>query len=174
MEINIDQNYLKSRLHYDPETGQFTWLPKIVTKSQDIAWNKRYVGKVAGSIQPNNYRYIMLRGKIIQAHRLAFMYMTGAFPEHQIDHIDGKRDNNRWSNIRAATPQQNAMNRPMYKNNILGVKGVIKTANGTYRAQVSCGGKSILSKCCKTIEEAQSAYEAVSRKAFGEFTRGAA
>ena len=59
----------------------------------------------------HGYTVIRFRGKLYLAHRLAWFYMTGEWPREQIDHKDGVRLNNKWDNLREATPGQNNMNR---------------------------------------------------------------
>jgi hypothetical protein len=79
------------------------------------------------------------------AHRLAWLYMTGAFPKEQIDHINLDRADNRWRNLREATQSQNRANVSAYANNTSGIKGVNwdKRA-GKWRAQIYIAGRKTL------------------------------
>ena len=86
MRNQLTQERLKELLHYDPETGYFTW--KISPN------NAVKVGSVAGTSM-NNYIRIIIDHKAYLAHRLAFLYMEGYFPEHEVDHINRIRDDNR-------------------------------------------------------------------------------
>jgi hypothetical protein len=113
---NITQERLKSLLHYEPETGVFTHLTK--TKNKQI-------GDEAGSIPKHGYRQICVDGKLYYAHRLAFLYMTGAFPTQFVDHINHKPADNRWCNLRPASQVENHYNRSLSSNNKSGIKGVI-------------------------------------------------
>ena len=115
-ETELTQSQLKELLHYDPDTGDFTWKVKN---------NKRIsIGAVAGCLSPNGYIVIGLNGKLYSSHRLAFLYMTGHIPKDQIDHINHDKGDNRWSNLRECTQSQNGANRKLSINNTSGYKGV--------------------------------------------------
>ncbi|MCR4298099.1 MAG: HNH endonuclease [Gallionella sp.] len=111
----IDQRRLKELLHYDPETGIFTWL--VDRKSVKA-------GDVAGFRQEERYWVIRVDGKNYLAHRLAWLYVTGEWPPNQIDHADLNKVNNKFANLRLATPRQNGQNKPIFRNNKSGVSGV--------------------------------------------------
>jgi hypothetical protein len=115
---------LRKLLSYNPDTGIFTWL---VTKSP-----KAPKGSQAGTIKTwRGYsRYeIRVEGRDYFAHRLAWFYMTGEWPQDQIDHRDGNSLNNRWSNLRPATQSQNNANTKPKKAGRL--KGTYLTRIGT-------------------------------------------
>lgn len=112
----LTQEHLKSRLSYNPETGVFIWI-------DPIAHNVK-AGDVAGYRATRGYRAVMIRGKGYPAHRLAFLYMTGALPEHDVDHINGDTADNRWANLRSVTAVENGRNQRLPKNNTSGVLGV--------------------------------------------------
>lgn len=112
----LTQERLKHLLRYNPETGVFTWLvlPKRTRSNKgDIfgTWDRGYfVGQVDGVLY--------------KLHRLAFLYMTGAFPPEQVDHINGVRSDNRWCNLRVCNNAENNQNRGRQANNKFGIKGV--------------------------------------------------
>ena len=116
----LTQEYLKSILHYSPETGDFTW--KISNS------NRIKVGDIAGAVNLSHtgkkYIRISIDGKLYMAHRLASLYMNGEWPKHQIDHEDGNGLHNWWDNLRQATNSQNQRNARMLKNNTSGIRGV--------------------------------------------------
>lgn len=93
---------LKSELDYDPLTGIFTW--KV--KRRGIR-----VGKKAGCLMSNGYLLIRFKRTPVLAHRLAFFYMKGRWPASQIDHKNRIRNDNRWENLREATPSENNSNK---------------------------------------------------------------
>ena len=91
-----------SLLAYDPETGVLTWKRKP---------NRRIkIGSVAGRVDGCGYVNIKVDGKLHKAHRLAFLIVEGKFPAQRVDHINGDRADNRWNNIRHASPSENSQN----------------------------------------------------------------
>src|ERR1017187_4987511 len=132
----ITQDYLKSRLNYDPETGVFRWKLKR---------GCRAAGQVAGCTKDDKdgWPYIVIRvnNHLYYAHRLAFFYMTGRYPD-RADHRNGDTLDNRWRNLREATNAQNAMNSKTANNNTSGHKGVDwhKRA-GKWRARIKLEGR---------------------------------
>lgn len=112
----MTQDELKQVLHYDPDTGIFT--------QRGISVGRRTEGYVVGTATPHGYVSISVLGKRVLAHRLAFLYMTGEFPTEFVDHIDCKKGNNKWSNLRGCSKRQNGWNRGPTKLNTSGIKGV--------------------------------------------------
>lgn len=110
---SITQAYLKECLHYDPETGIFTWLerPRIHFRSKRVHmwWNSRYSGTRANWVNKDGYIQMRIQRKRWSAHTLAFIYMGQEVPPRP-DHINHVRTDNRWSNLRAACIQSNARN----------------------------------------------------------------
>lgn len=100
---------LREALEYDPATGVFRWKfsKRSKTGRPDIV-----AGNVAGNMEPHGYLTIRLLRRKFYAHRLAWMYVTGRMPKEQIDHRNGARSDNRFSNLREATRHQNMYNRP--------------------------------------------------------------
>lgn len=113
--MELTQAYLKTILHYDPETGVFTW----ATES-----DRRAVGNVADRIYDGGYARIWLLGRFYLSHRLAFLWMTGRFPHEHTDHVNGARSDNRWINLRSVSPGENHKNMRRYICNTSGVPGV--------------------------------------------------
>lgn len=98
----ISLKRLREVLTYDPTTGTFIWRLTLSSAAR--------AGVAAGSIDANGYRRIAVDGQRYLAHRLAWFYAHGVWPQQQIDHIDGNRDNNASCNLRdvdACTNQQN-------------------------------------------------------------------
>ena len=113
--VIMDANRLREVLDYAPESGVFTWK---VSRSNVVA------GTVAGNLHKNRYLYISIDRKRYRAHRLAWLYVHGKWPEGVIDHIDRVPSNNAIANLRDTTHQQNSQNMSVFKNNTSGIPGV--------------------------------------------------
>lgn len=146
----LTQSQLKDLLTYNPETGTFIW---NITRG-----GSAHAGTVAGSIDTRGHVQIQVYQKQYAAHRLAFLYMTGVFPKHGVDHINRIKTDNRWCNLREATQAQNMENKTMYKNNTSGVKGVTWNKRiGKWQVGVGKNGKLIHVGYFSDLEEAKAA-----------------
>jgi hypothetical protein len=96
---------LRELLDYDPETGRFIWRKDHPTAKHIKA------GSVAGTKNGRGYWVIGVAGAKYVAHRLAWLYVTGEWPAHLVDHENGDRLDNRFANLREATDSQNNFNR---------------------------------------------------------------
>jgi hypothetical protein len=163
-ESGLTAARLRELLRYDPATGAFVWL---VTNSA-----RRPAGSPAGERKPSGYVLIGIDGRRYRAHRLAWLWMTGEWPNLQVDHRDTDRANNRWSNLRLATNQQNQINSRAPKNSTSGVKGVFwSKQTGKWAAKLNVAGRQIHGGFHDNIEDAASAYLNLARSHFGEFAR---
>ena len=147
----ITQDFLKSILDYDPDTGKFTWR---------VSRGNRRSGKIA-AIEANNSGYVQIKinGKSYKAHRLAWLWMTGAWPKDCIDHIDGDKTNNRFSNLRECTHAENHQNSKGRSHNTSGFTGVsLYKKLGRYGANIRVNGKQIYLGLYDTPEQAHAAY----------------
>jgi hypothetical protein len=159
VQLTIER--LRELLHYDPETGLWTRLT-----------SPRYgldAGTAAGSRAVSGHLTIQIDGRSYYAHRLAFFWMTGAWvPE--VDHRDTDKANNRWSNLRAATRQQNNANKTVNRNNQLGLKGVSRFRS-RFRARMMVDRKEIPLGVFDCPAAAHLAYCLGAARHFGEFAR---
>lgn len=105
MQDQLTQSRLKELLDYDPETGVFRW--KVAVGRGPT---RRKPGECAGSMRKDGYKTIRFGGWCHLTHRLAFLWMTGAWPKYTVDHIDGDPANTRWENLRDISHQQNIHN----------------------------------------------------------------
>lgn len=168
----ITSETLKEILHYDPNTGVFTWLPRKPTTWMVKTWNSRHAGNEAGGFGLHGYRMIPVSRKSYLAHRLAWLYMTGQWPVDDIDHINGDRKDNRFSNLREATRAQNIYNQSTIraKSGYRGVKLHKKT--GTYHARIAHEGQAISLGYFETAEMADVAYRTAEKLLRGKWVRG--
>lgn len=163
----LTQKALKALLHFDPNSGIFTWIsarPRI------------HVGMVAGCLMPEGYIRITVDGHRVMAHQLAWLYMTGDYIVRGIDHKDTNRANNKWINLRRATRSQNNMNAGLRSDNSTGFKGVsIKRGKSSkrYCAQIGLTGHPNHIGYFRTAEEAHAAYMDKARELYGDYARAA-
>jgi len=152
---NVSQfkEFVMSRARYDIDTGHFT----------EIATGKRLGSK-------NKRGYRMLGGRL--EHRVVWLIVHGVWPEQEIDHVNGIKDDNRLHNLRLATRSENQRNVGKTKSNSSGFKGVYRDkSTGKWRAQMKIAGRNKWLGTYNNIEDASSAYRAAAKKYHGEFVR---
>ena len=164
--MSITAERLREVLHYDPDTGIFTWIKNT--------GYKRMAGKVAGKVSSHGYISIGIDRLNLYAHRLAFLYMTGKIPK-EIDHIDTIRHNNKWANLREATRTFNNANRTASKIRKL-PKGVTQVQSkgkklNRYFARIHLNDKCYYLGCFSSPEEAAMMYQSAASGFFGPFMR---
>jgi hypothetical protein len=143
---------LRELLTYDPASGLFR-------RAQVVKGSRWMVGEVAGYESRNGYVVIQIDGKNYAAHRLAWLYVHGAWPPCDIDHRNGVRSDNRIDNLRLATRSQNNQNQRAAKsNNHLGLLGVSTTKEGRFKARIQVEGTQVRLGIFDTPEEAHAAY----------------
>lgn len=153
----LTQAILKENLHYDPVTGVFSW-----TDTGRPAGRKACGGR---------YIEISLFGELHKAHRLAFFYQTGKWPEQKIDHKDTDSLNNAWSNLREASQGQNCHNRSKASNNTSGVKVVhFNAKTGKWLARVTHNGVRFYLGLFLHLEDAKKAVEEKRKGLHGDFS----
>lgn len=119
----ISQSRLKKLIHYDPETGVFTWLPRDGANTFNSQFNEKFAGKTVGTVSTNGYLPTSIYKKQVTGHRLAYLYMERRLPKY-IDHINGIRSDNAWKNLRECNQSGNISNVGKRTNNTSGYKGV--------------------------------------------------
>jgi hypothetical protein len=90
---------LRKVLSYASTTGIFRW--KV------SAGSRAPVGAIAGAKNGRGYQQIRIGGWPYSASRLAWLYMTGKWPNSEISYINGKPSDVRWANLRETTSSQN-------------------------------------------------------------------
>lgn len=115
---DLTQNEVKKILKYYPETGEMIWKINLSSRARK--------GSSAGHESRNGYTRITVNGNKYLKHRLIWLLVNGYNPENQIDHINRIKTDNRLCNLREVNNSCNVRNTGNQKNNLSGVKGVIK------------------------------------------------
>lgn len=152
-EYTLTQEALKSLLQYNADTGEFIWIRRPHIRSVQKA------GEIAGGMCNYGYVRIKIGGKSYKAHRLAWLYIHGEWPQEFIDHINGNRADNRISNLRCANNAQNQQNRKAGTNSAHGLLGVTWNCQANkWAARIMVNGKRKHIGYYGSPEEASSAY----------------
>lgn len=132
---NITVEKLKEYLWLDQHSGRFYWIKKVRGRP---LWSK------AGGLDAHGYGQLNFGGNVYKEHRLVWLYMTGEWPNAQIDHMNHDRRDNRFQNLRVVDNAGNHLNRPMQRNNKTGFVGVHKNKKtGIYESYITKDGKRI-------------------------------
>lgn len=147
-ETALSIDALRSFLHYDSETGEFTRLTNISNRSP--------AGSVAGTVLATGYRVIRVCHGRFLAHRLAWFYVYGEWPG-EIDHINRTRDDNRLANLRSSTRQLNMINSG--PRGELQIKYITRKRKN-YSVHISTNGKSLYRETFRCFGQAVKARNA--------------
>jgi hypothetical protein len=160
----ITSDLLRERLMYDPETGLFRWR---------IGGSGYKANQPAGSLkQRNSYVRIWFDGKRYCAHRLAWLFVYGRWPELDIDHINGNPADNRICNLREATVSQNIVNSKLRSDNSSGYKGIYFCRRyKRWKARLRVSGRCLRLGSFHTKEQAAAAYDKAALLHYGAFAR---
>jgi hypothetical protein len=126
-EISVDQ--LNTLLVLDDASSKLFWRsrPRAMFDNEFSCrmWNARYAGKEAFTAKNRNgYYFGTIFWRRLLAHRVIWAIRAGAWPDGQIDHINGGVADNSRDNLRLVTHEQNLRNAKLYRNNTSGVPGV--------------------------------------------------
>jgi len=141
----VDLILMRQRLSYDAETGVIRW---------------KESGKEAGTLTSHGYRQIRFAGKFLYAHRIAWAFIFGKWPDHQIDHVDGNRLNNSARNLRDIPVAINNQNRKKAnKNNSTKLLGAYFDKQiGKWKSSITLNGRSKHIGVFENAEQAHAAY----------------
>lgn len=163
----ITHERARELLDYCPETGVLVWKPRGNSR-----FDGRFAGKLAGTPKAEGYIQIMVDGRLDYAHRLAWLIITGSYPDRMIDHANGDPSDNRWVNLRIADHAQNGWNTGLSRTNKTGFKGVcFDKRSGKYAAYICVNSKRKNLGLHKTPEEAYAAYCKAAADLHGEYHR---
>lgn len=169
MKTGLSAKMAKKYLEYNPSTGQFVW-------KESPAYNKKFmIGRRAGCKAPHGYIFIKVFGVTYYGHRLAWLFMTGRWPRFHLDHKNGRRSDNRWSNLRRGGHVVNSHNRRGKQGSRFGLKGIF-FSDDVYRrkpfgAKIGVRGKTRYLGYFATPQLAHKAYCIAAKKYHGEFAR---
>lgn len=152
---------------YDKEDGILRWKKITTTRVKS--------GFPAGSLKKDGYIHVQLNGAEYLAHRIIWCMIAGEWPSEEIDHEDLDGSNNKWANLRQASPTQNRWNQGIKKSNTSGYKGVyFQKFSGKWMARIRVGEKQRLYLgIFDSPEEAGAAYNKAALQYHGDFARAA-
>ncbi|MPW57165.1 HNH endonuclease [Moraxella catarrhalis] len=146
IESTPDLKFLFEYLRYNETKGEFTWIKR---PNKNIHLHTR-----AGTKNSAGYRVISLFGKRYLEHRLAWFYVHGEMPKHEIDHINQIRDDNRISNLRQVTRSENQRNKTRKDSRVDEIGIWWCRRRKRYIAEITLNGKKVYQKSFKDIDEA--------------------
>ena len=150
-------------LFYDQKTGLF------YKRKRDGSLRSRPLG----SVMTLGYRRICHNNRLVLAHRLVWFYMTGKWPDRELDHINGEKDDNRFHNLRVASRSENLANRASQKGKKdSSIKGAYcDHRTGRWYSFIQKEKKRLYLGSFRTPEEANKAYAIAADNLYGEFAR---
>lgn len=170
-----DPELLRRLIDYDPDTGLMVWrtrtpdmyssglLPQHSAEAKCASWNRQYDGRPALNVVLDQYRAGRVFDATILAHRAAWAIVHSAWPDGEVDHIDGNPTNNRISNLRVVSHLVNCRNQKLRSTNTSGVCGV-DYFQGIWRARIRADGKLRQLGSFKTKAEAVDARRQAERQ----------
>jgi hypothetical protein len=100
------------------------------------------------------------------------LYQTGSWPKNHLDHINGARADNRFTNLREASPAQNRHNSRAPRTNITGLKGASwNKRDRKWVSEIRANGKRIYLGYFDRAEDAHAAYVGAATLFHGDFAR---
>jgi len=158
---DISAERLRELVAYDPDTGVMRWR---------ISRKRARAGNVIGTRIPDGYLRVEIGGRCYRVHRLAWLYVYGEWPPHEIDHINHVRDDNRLINLRLASPSQNQANKAPTYRNTSGHKGVSwHKQTKKWQAYITVARRKKSLGLFAEKEQAVSAYREAATLHFGKF-----
>ena len=166
----IDPELLRELIDYNPETGAMTWLerPESMFPRERLfkMWNTRYANTPALNYL-NHHGYLVgwILGRRYQSHRVAWAIHYGEWPDGQIDHINHDRSDNRITNLRVVTNQENHKNMSHRCDNTSGVVGVYwYKRTKKWKAEIRVSGRCIHLGYFKDFDKAVTARKEAERR----------
>ena len=173
----IDPAIISELLDHSAVDGLLFWKFRdrkwFVSNKGFATWNGKWAGKQAfTSTAVNGYKQGKMLHRQYYAHRIIWALNYGEWPPDQVDHINGKRTDNRIENLRLAVNAENARNRGSQLNNTSGYKGVsFYKSRGNWEANIQVNGKNKRIGYFNTAEDAHEAYCMAAERLHLEFAR---
>lgn len=145
----MDHNLVNQIFNYDNLSGKLTWKIKPA--------DRYHIGSDCGTINNFGYRHITYKGKKYLAHRLIWFIETGNWSKYQIDHINGDKLDNRFSNLREVTNRQNSQNFKIHRNGHL-VGTSFNKKRKIWESYINIDGKKVHLGYFSTQEDAHNVY----------------
>lgn len=163
---------LRDCLRYERKTGLLFWRFRpddyFPTWQAAAKWNGKFAGREAFTCVDNGYRVGQLFNVRYKAHRIIWKMVTECEPPAIMDHRDRNRSNNKWKNLREATPSQNLINRRLSDNKAKAL-GIRESECGNWEARITKNKKAIHLGTYVSKKAAISARAEASKKLYGEF-----
>lgn len=157
--ISVDE--VKRLFSYDPQTGVVSRL---------VSRGGATLGPVGLDQKEGEYPKVTICGHCFRLHQIAWVLMTGEWADGAIDHKNRDRSDNRWRNLRLATPAQNLLNTSAHARSQTGLKGVSwHKASGKWRVQVNHGGRVVFTGLAQDLEVADELACFIREEVHGEF-----
>lgn len=146
-EVELTHEVVRALFDYDPETGALT---------RKVGRGTRFkVGStVGGKCRIHGYMMMRFGQRAYRVHRVIWLWWYGYWPEHDIDHVNRVRHDNRLRNLRHVTRECNNRNSCLSRKNVSGVKGVSYDKSvGYYKIRVSINNTPCFVGCSKDFSE---------------------
>ena len=153
------QAELLEALDYNPETGVLTWRFR---KNRRNCWNSQFAGKTAFTAMHQGYHFGQFNCGVYFAHRLIWKMVYNEDPP-QLDHINGRRADNRISNLKVSNRIENSRNQKLRADNKSGVCGVrLDQRTMRWKAEIGINRKTVYLGTYEVLEDAIKARKAAS------------
>ncbi|PTT41483.1 HNH endonuclease [Acidovorax sp. HMWF018] len=162
-KVELTAQRLREVLRYEPESGQMFWLIR--------AAHRRHPGEEAGSPSKDGRIRIRIDGQLFYRYRLAWLWMTGKWPDKCVDHINGDHTDDSWKNLRDVPQAINCQNyRKAPKSSSTGLLGAQALPNGRFESSVKTLYKRRYLGSFDNAQDAHEAYIAAKRELHPGFT----
>ena len=171
-----NKEYFDKYIRYEEESGKLFWKDRDVSEFKNDAyyraWKTSYLNKEITKVDRDGYYRVALRGKEYKAHRVIWIMCYNEDPKKfHIDHINGIKNDNRISNLRKATSQENSRNHTrLSSHNTTGYRGIYKgNTEGSWVVRLQLNCKLTTVGTFYSLEEAIEARRNAVEKHYGEF-----